>query len=100
MSDIGYRIKVYSDFRYNVGLHSFRFDIGSSDIMMLWKKNRYKSPRPLIHGHKVVSNKNSFELAEMFESDADPSLLPPVESRRYSYFLKLGHIHIHKSWMV
>jgi hypothetical protein len=34
MSDIGYRIKVYSDFRYNVGLRSLQSDIGSSDIKL------------------------------------------------------------------
>ncbi len=32
MSYIGYRIKVYSDIRYNVGLRSLQSDIGSSDI--------------------------------------------------------------------
>jgi hypothetical protein len=30
--DVGYRIKVYSDIRYNVGLRSLQSDIGSSDI--------------------------------------------------------------------
>jgi hypothetical protein len=34
MSDIGYRIKVYSDIRYNVGLRSLQSDIGSSDIKL------------------------------------------------------------------
>ncbi len=34
MSDIGYQIKVYSDIRYNVGLHSLQSDIGSSDIKL------------------------------------------------------------------
>jgi hypothetical protein len=34
MSDIRYRIKVYSDIRYNVGLHSLQSDIGSSDIKL------------------------------------------------------------------
>ncbi len=34
MSDIGYRIKVYSDIRYNVGLCSLQSDIGSSDIKL------------------------------------------------------------------
>ncbi len=31
MSDIGYRIKVYSNIRYNVVLRSLQSDIGSSD---------------------------------------------------------------------
>jgi hypothetical protein len=34
MSDIGYRIKVYSDIRYNVGLRSLQSDIGSSGIKL------------------------------------------------------------------
>ena len=34
MSDIGYRIKVYSDIRYNVGLRSLQSDIASSDIKL------------------------------------------------------------------
>ncbi len=34
MSDIGYRIKVYSDIRNNVGLRSLQSDIGSSDIQL------------------------------------------------------------------
>jgi hypothetical protein len=34
MSDIGYRIKVYSNIRYNVGLCSLQSDIGSSDIKL------------------------------------------------------------------
>ncbi len=34
MSDIRYRIKVYSDIRYNVGLRSLQSDIGSSDIKL------------------------------------------------------------------
>ncbi len=34
MSDIGYRIKVYSNIRYNVGLRSLQSDIGSSDIKL------------------------------------------------------------------
>jgi hypothetical protein len=34
MSDIGYRIKVYSDIRYNAGLSSLQSDIGSSDIKL------------------------------------------------------------------
>jgi hypothetical protein len=34
MSDIGYRIKVCSDIRYNVGLRSLQFEIGSSDIKL------------------------------------------------------------------
>jgi hypothetical protein len=34
MSYIGYRIKVYSDIRYNVGLRSLQSDIGSSDIKL------------------------------------------------------------------
>jgi hypothetical protein len=32
--DVGYRIKVYSDIRYNVGLRSLQSDIGSSDIKL------------------------------------------------------------------
>ncbi len=32
--DIQYRIKVYSDIRYNDGLRSLQFDIGSSDIKL------------------------------------------------------------------
>jgi hypothetical protein len=32
--DIGYRIKVYSDIRYNVGLYAFQSDIGRSDIRL------------------------------------------------------------------
>ncbi len=32
--DVGYRIKVYSDIRYNVGLRSLPSDIGSSDIKL------------------------------------------------------------------
>jgi hypothetical protein len=31
-SDLGYRIKVYSDIRLNVGLRSLQSDIGGSDI--------------------------------------------------------------------
>jgi hypothetical protein len=34
MSDIGYRIKVCSDIRYNVGLRSLQSNIGSSDIKL------------------------------------------------------------------
>jgi hypothetical protein len=34
MWNIGYRIKVYSDIRYDVGLRSFQSDIGSSDIRL------------------------------------------------------------------
>jgi hypothetical protein len=34
MLDIGYRIKVYSNIRYNVGLRSLQSDIGSSDIQL------------------------------------------------------------------
>jgi hypothetical protein len=34
MSYIGYRIKVYSDIRYNVGLCSLQSDIASSDIKL------------------------------------------------------------------
>ncbi len=34
MSDIGYRIKVYYDIRYNVGVCSVQSDIGSSDIQL------------------------------------------------------------------
>jgi hypothetical protein len=34
MVDIGYRIKVYSDIRYNVGLRSLQSNIESSDIML------------------------------------------------------------------
>jgi hypothetical protein len=34
MSDIGYRIKVYSDIWYNVGFHSLQSDIGSSGIKL------------------------------------------------------------------
>ncbi len=34
MSDTGYRIKVYSDIWYNVGLRSIQSDIGSSDIKL------------------------------------------------------------------
>ncbi len=33
MSDIGYRIKLYSDIGYNIGLRS-QSDIGSSDIRL------------------------------------------------------------------
>ncbi len=32
--DVGYRIIVYSDIRYNVGLRSVQSDIGSSDIKL------------------------------------------------------------------
>jgi hypothetical protein len=32
--DVGYRIKVYSDIRYNVVLRSLQSDIGSSDIKL------------------------------------------------------------------
>jgi hypothetical protein len=32
--DVGYRIKVYSDIRYNVGLRSLQYNIGSSDIKL------------------------------------------------------------------
>jgi hypothetical protein len=32
--DVGYRIKVYSDIRYNVGLRSLQSDIRSSDIKL------------------------------------------------------------------
>jgi hypothetical protein len=32
--DVGYRIKVYSDIRYNVGLRSLQSDFGSSDIKL------------------------------------------------------------------
>jgi hypothetical protein len=32
--DVGYRIKVYSDIRYNVGFRSPQSDIGSSDIKL------------------------------------------------------------------
>jgi hypothetical protein len=34
MSDIGYRTKVYSDIRYNVGLCALQSDIGRSDIRL------------------------------------------------------------------
>jgi hypothetical protein len=34
MSDIGYRTKVYSDIRYNVGLCDLQSDIGRSDIRL------------------------------------------------------------------
>jgi hypothetical protein len=34
LMDVGYRIKVYSDIRYNVGLRSLQSDIGSSDIKL------------------------------------------------------------------
>jgi hypothetical protein len=34
MSDIGYRIKVYSDIRYNVRLRSLQYDFGSSEIKL------------------------------------------------------------------
>jgi hypothetical protein len=34
ISDIGYRIKVYSDIRNNVGLRSLQSDIGNSDIKL------------------------------------------------------------------
>ncbi len=34
MSDIGYRIKDYSDIRYNVGLHSLQSDIVSFDFKL------------------------------------------------------------------
>ncbi len=34
VSDIGYRTKVYSDIRYNVGLHPLQSDIGHSDIRL------------------------------------------------------------------
>jgi hypothetical protein len=34
MSDIGYRIKVYSDIRFNVGLLSLQSDIGSSEMKL------------------------------------------------------------------
>ncbi len=34
MSDIGYRIQVYSDIWYTVGLRSLQHDIGSSDIKL------------------------------------------------------------------
>jgi hypothetical protein len=32
--DVEYRIKFYSDIRYNVGLRSLQSDIGSSDIKL------------------------------------------------------------------
>jgi hypothetical protein len=34
MSDIGYRTKLYSDIRYNVGLRALQSDIGRSDIRL------------------------------------------------------------------
>jgi hypothetical protein len=34
MLDIGYRSKVYSDIRYNVGLSALQSDIGHSDIRL------------------------------------------------------------------
>jgi hypothetical protein len=34
LSDIGYRTKVYSDIRYNVGLCALQSDIGRSDIRL------------------------------------------------------------------
>jgi hypothetical protein len=34
MSDVGYRTKVYSDIRYNVGLCALQSDIGCSDIRL------------------------------------------------------------------
>jgi hypothetical protein len=34
MSDIGYRTKLYSNIRYNVGLCALQSDIGRSDIRL------------------------------------------------------------------
>ncbi len=34
MSDIGFRTKVYSDIRYNVGFCAHQSDIGRSDIRL------------------------------------------------------------------
>ncbi len=44
MSDMGYRIILYSDIRYNVGILSLQFDIGSSNIKLSqYRKFQYQA---------------------------------------------------------
>ncbi len=88
MSDIGYRIKVYSDIRYNVGLH--QSDIGSSDIKL--------SPISLdtdigVSAHLCSEVKCNTYREASFRQDTcrmrDPSRLPPSLSSSL-HFLQLS----------
>jgi hypothetical protein len=80
MSDIGYRMKVYSDIQHNAGLHSFQPDVRSCDIKLspillitdigvsahLWIYRTIKIPKIISFPKLVIFSNFFFKLITPF----------------------------------